>query len=291
MSLPQPSSGHRIAALIHLWIGLALAAYLIILSLTGSLIVLRPQFHRWLTQPQIEVRGARLSEAALDGALHRAYPGSVVESIRPARKAEHPSIVTLSHDGARSERLFDPYRGVDLGSAYPRILTVVEWLVRLHDNLLAGSTGRFVNGLGGILLMTLAVTGLVVWWSGKSRWRSTISTGRPAMSSVFARRLHVAMGFWISGLILVWAVTAIYFAFPAMFDGLFDLLDSNPDDDVRPGEQLLDGLIRLHFGRLGGMVGRTTWMVLGLVPSMLVATGVIMWLLRRRRLRPGRVAP
>ena len=178
-----------------------------------------------------------------------------------------------------------------MGSAYPGILHAVEWLVRLHDNLLAGSTGRIVNGLGGLLLTVLAVSGLVVWWSGKNRWRSAIWTGQPAMSSVFARRLHVAVGFWTSSLILVWAVTAIYFAFPSLFDGLFDLLDRNPDDDARPGEQLLDGVIRLHFGRLGGMVGRTTWIILGLVPSMLVVTGVIMWLSRRKRLRPGRVAP
>jgi uncharacterized iron-regulated membrane protein len=93
------------------------------------------------------------------------------------------------------------------------------------------------------------------------------------------------VGFWISGLILVWAVTAIYFAFPSLFDGFFGLLDSNPDDDVRPGEQFLDGLIKLHFGRLGGLVGRTAWIVLGLLPSMLVVTGVIMWLSRRRHSR------
>jgi uncharacterized iron-regulated membrane protein len=127
------------------------------------------------------------------------------------------------------------------------------------------------------------MTGIWVWWSGRGRWRNAISTGRPAISSVFARRLHVALGFWVSSLVLVWAVTAIYFAFPGLFDAGFDLLDRDPADDTRPGEQILDGLIKLHFGRMGGLVGRTTWIVLGLMPSVLVVTGVIAWWSRRRR--------
>jgi hypothetical protein len=33
----------------------------------------------------------------------------------------------------------------------------IEWLVRLHTNLLSGSVGRFVNGIGGGSLMLLIV--------------------------------------------------------------------------------------------------------------------------------------
>lgn len=277
---PQPLSFRHLAAQIHLWIGLVLAVYLLVLSVTGSLIVLRPQFHRWLTQPQIEV-GVRLADQSLEGALKRTYPGFVVESIRSPRRPDRPAIVVLNLDDKRTERLFDPYRGVDLGSAYPPALKVVEWLVDLHDNLLGGRTGRMVNGAGGVLLTALVLTGVFVWWSGRGRWRNVISTGRPAMSSVFGRRLHVALGFWVSGLVLVWAVTAIYFAFPDPFNGLFDLLDRNTGDDVRPGEQVLDAFIKLHFGRFGGLLGRSAWIVLGLLPSVLVVTGVIAWWSRR----------
>ena len=236
----QPRSLRYIAVQVHLWIGLVLAAYLLVLSVTGSLVVLRPQFHRWLAQPQIEV-------------------GAQWEGEAPERA---------------------------LNGVYPRILNVVEWLVRLHDNLLAGQTGRIINAAGGGLLAILAMTGLLAWATGRSRWRSVISTGRPAMSTVFARRLHIALGFWLCGLILVWALTAFYFGFPELFEGLFDLLDSNPDDDVRPGEGVLDALIKLHFGRFGGMFGRTVWIVLGLMPAVLVVTGVIMWVRRQRDALP-----
>lgn len=38
----------------------------------------------------------------------------------------------------------------------------VEWVVRLHENLLAGTTGHFVNGIGGACLTLLCLTGGVI---------------------------------------------------------------------------------------------------------------------------------
>jgi uncharacterized iron-regulated membrane protein len=35
----------------------------------------------------------------------------------------------------------------------------IEWLVKLHANLLSGSTGRLVNGIGAICLTSLCMTG------------------------------------------------------------------------------------------------------------------------------------
>jgi uncharacterized iron-regulated membrane protein len=278
---PQTLSWRRFLATIHLWVGLALAVYVFVFSLTGSLIVLRPEFHRWVTQPVIEIQGARPTAEKLEGALRRAYPDSHIDSVRQPRRPDIPFVVRLTGNGETRERLFDPYAGADLGSANPPMLRAVEWLVDLHDNLLAGRTGRLVNGLGGILLTALTLTGLIIWWPGRSYWRKALWPGKPAWSPQFASRLHLAMGFWVSSLVLVWALTAVYFAFPGVFDGLIDLFDRDPTDEVRPGEHLLELLVRLHFGRFGGMTGRVAWIVLGLMPLVLVVTGCIVWLKRR----------
>jgi uncharacterized iron-regulated membrane protein len=195
--------------------------------------------------------------------------------------------VKLAGDGETRERLFDPYAAVDLGNANPPVLRVVEWLVDLHDNLLAGRQGRMFNGIGGILLTIIVLTGLIIWWPANGRWRRALSPGRPSWSLRFANRLHVAAGFWISGLVLVWSLTAFYFAFPGVFEGLIDLLDPDPADDARPGEQLLETLVRLHFGRFGGLGGRLAWMALGLLPAALAVTGFIMWLKRRAVRNPS----
>jgi len=88
---PERSRLRNLLFQIHLWIGAAATAYIVIMSVTGSIIVYRNQ------------------------------------------------LVNVSFVG---------------------------WLVKLHDNLLFGQTGHFINGLGGGCLLLLCLTGaviLVVW--------------------------------------------------------------------------------------------------------------------------------
>jgi hypothetical protein len=97
----------------------------------------------------------RLTADALRAAAERAYPEHDIKTIREPRRPDRPVSIGLEKDGLASERLFDPYAGTDMGHAYPPTLRFVEWLVDLHDNLLAGTTGRFVNGLAGLLVTLL----------------------------------------------------------------------------------------------------------------------------------------
>src|SRR5690348_2189417 len=56
---------------------------------------------------------------------------------------------------------------------YPTVS--VEWLVNLHTNLLAGSMGRRINGIGAIGLALLCLTGAVIWWPGIRHWRRSLT--------------------------------------------------------------------------------------------------------------------
>lgn len=171
--------------------------------------------------------------------------------------------------------------------ALPAAVQVVEWLVDLHDNLLGGPTGRLINGIGALLVLVVLVTGAVLWWPGKSRWRHALTLGGPVNSLRFARRLHSFAGFWFFALLLLWALTAVYFAFPQTFEWLIDYFDPDLDDAHRPGEQLLYQTVSLHFGRFGGWPVRILWVVLGLLPALLFITGLLTWW-KRVRPRPQR---
>ncbi len=48
----------------------------------------------------------------------------------------------------------------------------IEWLVNLHENLLFGSAGRIVNGIGAICLTSLCLTGAIIWCSGVGNLRN-----------------------------------------------------------------------------------------------------------------------
>lgn len=171
--------------------------------------------------------------------------------------------------------------------ALPAAVQVVEWLVDLHDNLLGGPTGRLINGIGALLVLVVLLTGAVLWWPGKSRWRHALTLGGTVNSLRFARRLHSFAGFWSFALLLLWALTAVYFAFPQTFEWLIDYFDPDLDDAHRPGEQLLYQTVSLHFGRFGGWPVRILWVVLGLLPALLFITGLLTWW-KRVRPRPQR---
>ena len=59
----------------------------------------------------------------------------------------------------------------------------IERLVNLHENLLSGSTGRLVNGMGAICVTSLCLTGAVIWWPGIKNWRRALSVNWRAPSA------------------------------------------------------------------------------------------------------------
>jgi uncharacterized iron-regulated membrane protein len=161
----------------------------------------------------------------------------------------------------------------------------MEWLVDLHDNLLAGDTGRLLNGIGGALFMVLILTGVWLWWPGLSHVLRSLKVGKPQASRRFMLQLHSVLGIVSFALLFVWALTAIYFAFPEPFEGTVDYFDDDLNDLERPGEWIVLKLIALHFGRFGGLSVRFLWLTLGLVPAILFVTGFVLWWTRPSRRR------
>jgi len=146
-----------------------------------------------------------------------------------------------------------------------------------------------VNGVGALLFLTLAITGAIVWWPGVNRLGHSMVPGKPAKSARFARRLHNALGVWTLALILIWAITAVYFSFPDPFERTIDYFDQDLTDAERP-DALVRTLVNLHFGRSWGMAAKWAWVAFGLVPAVLLVTGGITWWVRvvqRRKTKPA----
>jgi uncharacterized iron-regulated membrane protein len=282
--VPRRVALRRVVGRLHLWVALFLGLYVVVLSVSGSAIVFRREFNQWLVPRTVaSTQGVRLTGDALSTALTSVYPQATILVVREPERPERPVFVSLERGGQRTDRLFDPYAVRDLGETFPTSLRVVEWLVDLHDNLLADRTGRAINGVGALLFLTLVATGAWIWWPGVRHLRRAVVPGRPSVTRRFLWQLHGALGVWSLTLLLVWAVTAVYFAFPEPFERTIDFFDTDPNDLHRPGEALLLGLIQLHFGRFGGLTVRFLWVLLGLVPAVLFATGFVLWWTRTRR--------
>ena len=85
----------------------------------------------------------------------------------------------------------------------------IEWLVNLHADLLAGQTGRVVNGVGALSLTLLCLTGAVIWWPGLTHWRRSLTVDWRAHFARINWDLHSALGVWCFVFVLVWGVSGV----------------------------------------------------------------------------------
>jgi uncharacterized iron-regulated membrane protein len=285
---PQQRPLRKLLFQVHLWLGIATGLYIVLISVSGSAVVFRRELNLWLVPHRIAVvDGARLSKTELSAAALAIYPGYRVARVGEPPRQDRPVSIELERGGESKERLFDPYTGRDLGDSFPPVLRAVEWLVSLHDDLLGGTAGRRVNGIGAAIVIGLVATGAVIWWPGRRRWLTSVVPKRGRNAPRLMWQLHSVLGFWSFALLAIWALTGVYFAFPEPFERLIDAFDNDPNDFYRPGEAVLLGMIKLHFGRFGGLTIRVLWTLLGLLPALLFITGFTLWWRRVVRRKPG----
>lgn len=92
-----------------------------------------------------------------------------------------------------------------------------RFLEDLHNNLLAGRTGRIVNGIGGISLLVLCLTGMVIWWPGRSGWKRGLRIDWRARWPRLLWNLHGTVGIWMLGLIVIISFSGLYHVWPQLF--------------------------------------------------------------------------
>jgi uncharacterized iron-regulated membrane protein len=155
------------------------------------------------------------------------------------------------------------------------VFRATEWLVDLHTNLLAGDVGRRVNGIGAISLTLLCLTGAVIWWPGVEHWRRSLTLNWRSSLARTNWDLHNVLGFWFFLFVLMWGISGMYFCFPEMFNGIVDTLEPASGNKLRFGDQVLTWLSNLHFGRFN-VLTEILWALVGLVPAVLVFTGIFM---------------
>jgi uncharacterized iron-regulated membrane protein len=155
------------------------------------------------------------------------------------------------------------------------VFRAVEWLVDFHTNLLAGEVGRSVNGIGAMCLTLLCLTGAVIWWPGIDNWRRSLTLNWRSSLARTNWDLHNTLGFWCFVFVLMWGISGIYFSFPQPFNDIVDRFEPPSNDKLRFGDLVLTWLSNLHFGRFNRFT-EAVWALLGLVPAVLVFTGIFM---------------
>jgi len=285
---------------IHLWAGIALGLYIFTVSVTGSVLVYWNELYRAATPAPILSNASvpPLSDGQLGSDARRLYPGYRVVKISRARTLDQAVTISLQRDDRIKHRLFDPRTGSDLGDSVSTGMRIVSTVLDLHDNLLAGPTGRTINGLGAFAVVIVAISGIAIWWPGSKTWRRSLKLHRGVGWKRQTWHLHSMLGFWSFTFVLVFALSGIYLCFPEYFQDIADRIDpvTAPYGRVPLADQVIYWLAYLHFGRMGGIglpcrgpgfcdqATKAVWALFGLAPAAMFITGAILWW--NRVLRP-----
>jgi uncharacterized iron-regulated membrane protein len=170
-----------------------------------------------------------------------AYPDSRIAGIYAPTATRQTFLVYVSGKQRFPEVLVDPQTAEVLGELPER--SFWTWLQDLHFNLLAGSTGRIVNGMGALCVLIMCMTGLAIWWAGSGRWGRALRIDFRNNWKRVNFDLHSAVGFWTLAFSLMWGLTGAYFAWPQQFRAVLNWFSpvsvntaftSNPPATVQP---------------------------------------------------------
>ena len=201
---------------IHLWLGLTLGLYFALMGVTGSVLVFGEEIDRALNPDLLRVdpaaKPAPFSEV-LTG-FRAAYPDAPISRVGVPTEAGMPYDFQVGPWSASMLQVYvDPATGEVLGER--RLCSsIVGFLQYLHFNLLGGDTGWLLNGIGGLVLLGVLATGLVIWWPrtlGQCWTRLKVKWS--ASGTRVNWDLHNAVGAWSLPLMVIITATGAVFAF------------------------------------------------------------------------------
>jgi uncharacterized iron-regulated membrane protein len=226
---PQRVFLRRALFQLHLWTGLLLAAYAIVIGLTGSALIFKSELLQTL-EPALYTLHPVPRQTTIDAAVHTiesSHPGYQAFALQNFDKPTQATDLLLRRTtGAPTPNYrvvsFDPYTGQVLLDRL-RYAGLLGFLSNLHVYLLSGETGLLLSGWMALGLLLLSVSGLILWWPGVQRWAAALLLHRRSSWRRTNFDLHTVLGFWTSAAFLVVIITGLDFAFPSPTGKLLEL--------------------------------------------------------------------
>jgi uncharacterized iron-regulated membrane protein len=221
------SSFRRTLQTIHLWAGLALSIPFIVLGVTGSILLLQPEMPR-LDMPEAPGRGEIKSlEQIVAAAKATLPPEARVTRINMPQRLGEPAVVRHVPAQRRGDGgnyggnlvYVDPVSLEIIGEGFQnRPHPIFGTMRTLHATLyLQNLSDRSLVGWLGIAWFLLSLSGLVLWWPRRGRWRNAFVVRPGARGFRLHHDLHAAFGIWTLVLFLILSVSGVYLAFPRTF--------------------------------------------------------------------------
>lgn len=233
----KPASGARIRQvfiLIHRYVGLAVAVFLIVAGLTGSFIAFYHDLDAAINPSLLKVEppenGAKLMDPfQLMEEVIRQLPGAVISSISLDQKPDEAAVFYVSWENESMEKRDDtwfvnPYTAEILGSRTYGDITqgiknLMPFIYRLHYSLALGEVGSLLFGIIALLWTIDCFVGAYITFPPPSqrkrtpkewlkRWKpSWLVRANKLFSFVFT--FHRASGLWVWAILFVFAWSSV----------------------------------------------------------------------------------
>jgi len=196
----------------HFHAGLFCIPFVLILALTGSIYLFKPQLDAFADRAvdSLQVSGARATGEAQIAAAIASLPGSKLFVYEIPREPDDAVRVHLySPDGAGRIVYVHP-ETLAILKTVPHTARLTEIVKTIHGELLAGRTGSILVELAASWAIIMLVTGLYLWWPREARGVAGVFYPRLRQGrAIFWRDLHAVVGIWISTLALFLLITAL----------------------------------------------------------------------------------
>jgi len=237
---------------VHRWLGIGLGVWFALVGITGSILVFEDEIDAWLNPELLTSKesGAWLAPEALLQKVETEHSLGRVERLRPPAATGHVYRLIFRTQPNRRvsvrrvEATFAPVSGQLLGTrpteefglAAPLLLRT---LYEFHRNVLLGNAGSNIVGIAGFLLLTSAVTGLVVAFPrSRAGWERLVHVNLRASATRINYDLHRSVGVIFVTLLLLATLTGstlVYLNYVRDLVNVFSPVKSFPTVPFNPG--------------------------------------------------------
>jgi uncharacterized iron-regulated membrane protein len=225
---------------VHRWVGLAMAAFLVLEGVTGSVLAFEAPIDRWLAPASFasppHPGAAPLSLSALAIGFEQREPrarvgyfsidgGRATLAVLPRADAATGRPYRLGFDHV----IVDPWTGRELlrqryGDLAQGPVNFVPFLYELHQNLALGPWGTILLGVVAVVwtldcFLAVYLTLPVSWGRFLARWKTAWAIKWPTSGFRFTFDLHRATGLWLWAALFVFAWSSVMLTLPAQVYG------------------------------------------------------------------------
>ena len=196
----------------HFYAGLFVLPFILILSLSGSIYLFKPQIDRWEERNYrgLSLEGAVSADRQLEVA-QTAYPQGSFHHYRMPEHAGDAAMIQLGLPGGALTDVFVSPQGQVLGTLDP-IERIPNVIATFHGSLLLGDWGDRLVELAASWTIVMILSGLYLWWPRPFRAAGTFWPRLSLKGRALMKDLHRVTGFWIAGLVLIMLASGLPWA-------------------------------------------------------------------------------